>query len=63
MKPATMNDTQHEQRLDELEKARKLWQESEWRLNFLRTESGTPIPEATEEEILKWYQQHQQHQK
>jgi hypothetical protein len=59
MKPATMNDTQHEQRLDELEKARKLWQESEWRLNFLRTQTGTETPPPTDEEILLWYQQHQ----
>jgi hypothetical protein len=54
-----MNDTQHEQRLDELEKARKLWQESEWRLNFLRTQTGTETPPPTDEEILLWYQQHQ----
>ena len=52
-----MNENPHLKRLEELEKAQKLWQESEWRLNFLRTETGTPIPEATEEEILKWYQQ------
>lgn len=57
-----MNENQHLKRLDQLEKARKLWQESEWRLNFLRTETGTPIPEATDEEILQWNQQHQQHQ-
>ena len=57
-----MNDNPHLKRLDELEQARKLWQESEWRLNFLRTQTGTPIPEPTEEEILQWYQQHQQHQ-
>jgi hypothetical protein len=54
-----MNTQQHEQRLDQLEKARKLWQESEWRLSFLRTESGTAPPEVTDEEILLWYQQHQ----
>ena len=54
-----MNDNQYEQRLDQLEKARKLWQESEWRLNFLRTEIGTPTPKPTEEEILQWFQQHQ----
>jgi hypothetical protein len=54
-----MNTRQHEQRLEQLEVARKLFQESEWRLNFLRTETGTPTPEPTEEEVLKWYQQHQ----
>jgi hypothetical protein len=54
-----MNENPHLMRLDELEKARKLFLESEWRLNFLRTETGTPTPEVTDEEILKWYQQHQ----
>jgi hypothetical protein len=47
------------ERLVKLEKARKLWSESEWRLNFLRTEGGTPTPPATDQEILQWYQQHQ----
>jgi hypothetical protein len=54
-----MNTQQHEQRLEQLEEARKLWQESEWRLNFLRTETGTPTPAPTEQEILQWYHQHQ----
>ena len=54
-----MNDNPHLNRLDQLEQARKLYQESEWRLNFLRTETVTAPPEVTEEEILKWYQQHQ----
>ena len=53
-----MNDNPYLKRLDELEKARKLWQESEWRLNFLRTQTGTPPPEPTEQEILQWYQQY-----
>ena len=54
-----MNANQHQQRLDELEKARKLYQESEWRLNFLRTETGTEPQPASNEEILQWDQQHQ----
>jgi hypothetical protein len=54
-----VNDNPHLKRLDQLEKARKLWQESEWQLNFLRTETGTETPEPSEEEILQWYQQHQ----
>jgi hypothetical protein len=54
-----MNDNPHLKRLEQLEEARKLFQESEWRLKFLRTETGTPTPEPTEEEILQWYQQHQ----
>jgi len=56
-----MNDTQHEKLLDQLEKTRKQWQESEWRLNFLRTQTGNPPPPATDEEILQWYQQHQRY--
>jgi hypothetical protein len=62
MTPATMNDNPHLKRLEQLEKARKLWQESEWRLNFLRRQTGTPIPEFKDEEMFKWYQQIQQHQ-
>jgi hypothetical protein len=54
-----MNENQHLKRLEQLEEARKLFQESEWRLNFLRTETGTTPPEVTEEEILLWYQRHQ----
>ena len=38
-----MNDNPHLKRLEQLEKARKLFQESEWRLNFLRTETGHAI--------------------
>ncbi len=54
-----MNENQHLKRLAQLEEARKLWQESDWRLNFLRPETCTPTPEPSEEEILQWYQQHQ----
>jgi hypothetical protein len=54
-----MINNPHEQRLDDIEKARKLWQESEWRLQFLRTETGNPLPQVTAEEILAWYRQHQ----
>jgi hypothetical protein len=46
---------QYERRLEELEKARQLWKESEWRLNFLRSITGTPLPEPDEEELLEWY--------
>ena len=54
-----MNNDQHEQRLGEIEQARKLFMESEWRLNFLRTQTGTPTPEPNDQEIWQWYQQHQ----
>lgn len=47
------------ERLEQLQKARKCWQESEWRLNFLRTETGTPTPAPSDEEILRWFHQYQ----
>lgn len=37
-------------------KAKKQWQESEWVLTCLRSQSGTPIKDLTEEEILAWHQ-------
>ncbi len=43
--------------IEQLQKAKKRWQESEWRLNFLRTQTGTPTPEPKDEEILLWNQQ------
>ena len=55
-----MNENPHLKRLEEQEKARKLWLESEWRLNFLRTQTGSPPCEPTDQEILQWYQQIQQ---
>lgn len=45
--------------LDLLAKVRKRWQESEWRLNFLRTQTGQPRPEPTDEELLQWHQRTQ----
>ena len=55
-----MNENPHLRRLEELDRARKLFVESEWRLNFLRTQTGTPPHEPTDEEILQWYQNIQQ---
>jgi hypothetical protein len=43
-------------RLDALEKARKLWAESEWVLNFLRTNTGQPQKQLKDDELLLWYQ-------
>jgi len=54
-----MNGNPHLKRLEELDKARKLWAESEWVLNFLRTQTGTPPSEPTDETILQWYQKNQ----
>lgn len=45
------------ERLETLDKARKIWSESEWRLSFLRKETGQPSKQLTDEELLQWYQQ------
>ena len=37
-------------------KARKQWQESEWVLTCLRSKSGTPIKQLTDDEIFAWNQ-------
>lgn len=54
-----MSTNPYLERLDDLEQARNLWQQSEFRLNFLRTESGTKLMQPTEEEILQWYHDNQ----
>ncbi len=50
-----MNDNPHLKRLDQLEKARKLWKESERILKILRTESAKPLKACSDEEILQWH--------
>ena len=55
-----MNENPHLKHLKEQERARKLWLESEWRLNFLRTLTGYSPSEPTDQEILQWYQNIQQ---
>ena len=53
-----MNNQSHNrylERLDQLEAARKLWDQSEYVLSFLRLRTGKTLPELTEEEILTWY--------
>ncbi len=47
------NHDNHQQRL--LEEARKAWQESEWVLNILRTQTAARIKRATDQEVLEWY--------
>ena len=45
-------------RLDQLKEARQNFDESEWRLSFLRTiEAEAPKP-LTEQEIILWHQAH-----
>jgi len=53
MTAATMNDTQHY--LEQLEPARKAWNESERILKILRTEAARPLKEFSDEEILQWH--------
>jgi hypothetical protein len=52
-----MNTQQH---LEQLEAARKSWNESERILKILRTESGKPLKEPANVEILQWHQKNQQ---
>ncbi len=47
-------------RLEQLEQARKLWGESEWILNFLRTIPATPTKAPTDDEMLIWQQKNTQ---
>jgi hypothetical protein len=47
----------HLKRLDELEEARRKWAYSEQLLNILRSETGKPLKEVTDEDILQWHQQ------
>lgn len=47
----------YERKLEQIQKAKKLWQESEWRLSLLRTIEPHPIPPPKDEEILLWNQQ------
>jgi hypothetical protein len=41
---------------EELEEAKQKQQQSEWVLNILRCQTGTPNPRATNEELLLWNQ-------
>jgi hypothetical protein len=48
-------------RLDSIKEARKKFEESEWRLTFLRPVSATKPPEPTDEQLILWNQQLSQH--
>ena len=52
-----MNPQQH---FDQLEAARKAWNDSERILKILRTESAKPLKECSSEEILQWHLKNQQ---
>jgi hypothetical protein len=45
-----------EQELERIQEARDAWKQSEFILQFLRTQSGQPLPELNNQEILEWYQ-------
>jgi hypothetical protein len=45
---------ERETRKAKLASYREAWAQSEWVLDFLRSESGTPTTPATEEEIIQW---------
>jgi len=51
-------DNPYLKRLDELELARTKWQESEWRLSFLRPVSPTQPQQLTDEQLLTWNRQY-----
>lgn len=52
-----MNETNpYLKRLDLIKQAREKFEESEWRLNFLRSLEPTPLPKPSDEELLKWNQ-------
>ena len=53
----TNDNNPHLKRLNDLEAARKLWAESEWILNFLRTITSKPAKPPNDEELLLWYRQ------
>lgn len=60
MSKFTDDNNPYVKRLDQLEQARKLWDESEWILNFLRTIPATPPKALTDEELLIWQQKNTQ---
>ncbi len=52
------NRTQEDNRqAQELEAAKQRYNQSEWTLNILRTQTANPITPATDEEILLWNKQ------
>jgi hypothetical protein len=51
---ATSSQAEREQQRATWRIYREAWDESEYRLNFLRSQTGDPIKRATDEEVLKW---------
>ena len=48
---------QHERKINELQILGQMWDESEWRLNFLRNISATPFSDQLPEQLEAWKQQ------
>ncbi len=42
--------------LEQMEEARRKYEESEWRLNFLRTIEPQPPSDLNDQQILQWHQ-------
>ena len=51
---------QSERELEHQRKWKQLWDESEWRLNFLREISATPLTTPVPETLEQWQQYIQQ---
>jgi hypothetical protein len=49
------NNRNFEEEYELRERAKKAWEESERILQILRTETGKPLQEPTEQEILAWH--------
>jgi hypothetical protein len=47
---------QFERKEEEARRLRLMWDESEWRLNFLRSFSPQPLTQPTSEQLLQWTQ-------
>jgi hypothetical protein len=45
---------QHERKEEEARKLRTMWDESEWRLNFLRTINPVPLTDPTPDQLGLW---------
>lgn len=51
---------QREAELDRRMKALSRWQESEWVVDCLRSKTGSPLKEFSDEQIVEWHRNLQQ---
>ncbi len=56
----TFKQRQREAELDRCAHARKQWQESEWVVDCLRSKTGSPLKEFSDEQIVDWHQKVEQ---